>query len=104
MKLVVRHGTGELVVQSQKEFTVLYQRGFIAPDDQVRREGAAPDAPWQRADELPWIRGTAMDEKQDSRRLLGVTIVMMILGLLGVFYIQARAARTHVRPGSARYH
>ncbi len=93
MKLAVRHAGGELVVQSQKEFLVLYRRGFIAADDQVRRVGAPPEVQWQRADELPWIRGSAVDEKKDGRRLLVVTLVMMVLGLCGVFYIQARAAR-----------
>ena len=92
MKLTVRHGEGELEVPSQKEFLVLYQRGFIEPSDLVRRESAAGEGKWVRADELPWIRGSAIDAKQDSKRLFWVTLVMMVLGLLGVAYIQARAA------------
>ena len=92
MKLLVRHGEGELEVPSQKEFLVLYQRGFIEPSDLVKRESKTGEGKWVRADELPWIRGSAIDAKHDQKRLLGVTIVMMILGLLGALYIEARAA------------
>ncbi len=99
MKLVVRHGEGELTFPSQREFLILYQRGFVGPDDSVRREGS--DAKWVRADELPWIRGSALDDKRDGRRLFGVTLVMMILGLLGVFYIQGRAAKLAHPPAAA---
>ena len=98
MKLVVRHGDRELTVPSQKEFLLLYQRGFVGPEDLVRREGAPADVKWVRADELPWIRGTAIDVKKDGRRLFGLTLVLMILGLIGVIYIQARAAQLHKKP------
>jgi len=99
MKLVVRHGEGELVVGSQKEFLVLYQRGFVAPEDLVRREGAGPDVKWVPAGELSWIKGSDLDAKKDSKRLFGITLVMMILGLIGVVYIQARASKlSHKKP------
>jgi len=102
MKLVVRHGDRELTVPSQKEFLLLYQRGFVGPEDLVRREGAPAEVKWVRADELPWIHGTALDVKKDGRRLFGLTLVLMILGLLGVIYIQARAAQLHKKsPASA---
>jgi hypothetical protein len=102
MKLVVRHGGGELTVPSQKEFLVLSPRGFVAPDDLVRREGAGPDVKWVRADELSWIRGSALDAKKDGRRLFGLTLVLMVLGLCGVIYIQGRAAKlSRARPAAA---
>jgi len=101
MKLVVRHGEGELTFPSQREFLILYQRGFVGPDDLVRREGAGPDVKWVRADELPWIRGSALDDKKDGRRLFGVTLVMMLLGLVGVFYIQGRASKIAHSPAAA---
>ena len=53
MKLLVRHAGGELTVGSQKEFLLLWQRGVIAADDMVRREGQER---WTAAGELPWIR------------------------------------------------
>jgi hypothetical protein len=89
MKLIVRHGQGELVVPSQKEFLLLFQRGFIAPDDQVQRDGRGP---WIAAKDLPWIRGTALDEKQDNRRLFGLTLGLMVAGLIAIVWMQAHYA------------
>ena len=89
MKLIVRHGNGELVVPSQKEFLLLFQRGFIAPEDQVQRDGRGP---WVAAGDLPWIRGTALDEKQDNRRLFGLTLGLMVAGLIAIVWMQAHYA------------
>ena len=89
MKLIVRHGEGELVVPSQKEFLLLFQRGFIAPEDQVQRDGRGP---WVAARDLPWIRGTALDEKQDNRRLFGLTLGLMVAGLIAILWMQAHYA------------
>ncbi len=102
MKLLVRHAGGELTVGSQKEFLLLWQRGVIAPDDMVRREGQER---WTAAGELPWIRGMRMDARRDSRRLLWLTVVLMFAGLLAALWIQGRApqlARKSGSPGAVR--
>jgi len=100
MKLIVRHGEGELVVPSQKEFLLLFQRGFIAPEDQVQRDGRGP---WVAAADLPWIRGTALDEKQDNRRLFGLTLGLMVAGLLAIVWLQAHyAGKAKQSPAAAR--
>jgi hypothetical protein len=96
MKLVVRHAGGELTVGSQKEFLLLWQRGVIAPDDQVRREGQER---WTAAGELPWIRGMRMDARRDSRRLLWTTVALMVAGLLAVLWIQGHAPQVAKRAG-----
>jgi hypothetical protein len=102
MKLLVRHAGGELTVGSQKEFLLLWQRGVIAPDDMVRREGQER---WTAAGELPWIRGMRMDARRDSRRLLWLTVALMFAGLLAALWIQGRApqlARKSGSPGAVR--
>ncbi|HKB76924.1 MAG TPA: GYF domain-containing protein [Myxococcales bacterium] len=102
MKLLVRHAGGELTVGSQKEFLLLWQRGVIAPDDMVRREGQER---WTAAGELPWIRGMRMDARRDSRRLLWLTVALMFAGLLAALWIQGRApqlARKSGPPGAVR--
>ena len=102
MKLLVRHAGGELTVGSQKEFLLLWQRGVIAPDDMVRREGQER---WTAAGELPWIRRMRMDARRDSRRLLWLTVALMFAGLLAALWIQGRApqlARKSGSPGAVR--
>ena len=89
MKLLVRHGEGELTVPSQKEFLLLFQRGVIGPDDLVQRDSRGE---WLRAADLPWIRGTAQQDAHDNRRLFWITIGMMVLGLLAILWMQARTA------------
>jgi hypothetical protein len=87
MKLTVRHAQGELVVPSQKEFLQLLQSGIIAPDDEVQREGRGP---WVKAKDLPWIRGTALQDKKDDRRLFFISVLLMVAGLAAIFWLQAR--------------
>lgn len=88
MKLQVRSSGGELTVPSQKEFLLLWQRGIIAPDDLVKRDGIDR---WVPAAELPWIRGMSADARKDGRRLVWITVALMVLGLLAVFYLQNHA-------------
>ena len=95
MKLIVRHAGGELTVPSQKEFLVLVQRGVIAPDDQVQRDGKGP---WVAAQDLPWLRGTALEDKKDDRRLFGLTLGLMVLGLIAVVWMQQH----YGKPGQKR--
>ena len=97
MKLLVRHAGGELIVGSQKEFLLLWQRGVIAADDMVRRDGQEQ---WTAAGELPWIRGIAVERKRDGRRLFWITVALMALGLLGVLFIQAHAGAVARKSGA----
>jgi len=96
MKLLVRHAGGELTVGSQKEFLVLWQRGVIAADDLVRREGQER---WTAAGELPWIHGMRMDARKDSRRLIWLTLVLMLAGLAAAVWIQGHAPQVARRAG-----
>ena len=88
MKLQVKQAGGahELTVGSQKEFLQLYNRGVIAGDDLVLRGER-----WVPAQELPWIRGMHIEIRRDNKRLLWITLAMMLLGLFGVFWIQSHA-------------
>jgi hypothetical protein len=76
----------ELTVASQKEFLQLYKRGVIAADDLVRRGDR-----WVPAGQLPWIAGMALETRRDNKRLFWITVAMMLLGLLGVLWIQSHA-------------
>jgi len=96
MKLLVRHAGGELTVGSQKEFLLLWQRGVIADDDMVRREGQER---WTAASELPWIHGMRMEARKDSRRLLWLTLVLMLAGLAAAIWIQGHAPQVARRVG-----
>ena len=97
MKLEVKQqGAAQgLTVQSQKEFLQLYNRGVIAGDDLVLRGGN-----WVRARELPWIHGMHRDTKRDNRKLLWITLAMMVLGLFGVFWIQSHSAAVARKTGA----
>jgi hypothetical protein len=45
-----------------------------------------------KAADLPWLQGTAQQDKKDSRRLLWITVGMMVLGLFAIAWLQARTA------------
>jgi len=98
MKLQIRSAGGELTVPDQKAFLLLWNRGVIAPDDLVKRDGVER---WVRAADLPWISGTTADNSKDSRRLVWVTVVLMMLGLCLVMYLQ-RTARGRARPAAPK--
>lgn len=89
MKLEVKQqGAAQgLTVQSQKEFLQLYNRGVIAGDDLVMR-----GEKWVRARDLPWIHGMHLETKRDNKKLFWITLAMMVLGLLGVLFIQSHSA------------
>jgi len=97
MKLQVKQAgsSRELTVSSQKEFLQLWNRGVIAADDLVRR-----DDRWVRADELPWIRGMAVDRKRDGKRLFWITLVLMVIGLGAALFIQSHAGALARKSGA----
>jgi hypothetical protein len=97
MKLKVKQAgaDGQLTVGSQKEFLQLFNRGVIAGDDLVLR-----GASWVPAAQLPWIHGMAVENKRDNKRLLWITVAMMVLGLAGVVYIETHAAQVAKRTGA----
>ena len=88
MKLQVKQAGSahELTVGSQKEFLQLWNSGIIAADDLVQRGGT-----WVRAADLPWIHGMAVAKKRDRKQLFWITLLLMVLGLLGVIFIQRQA-------------
>ena len=97
MKLQVKpkDAAQELTVQSQKEFLQLYNRGVIAADDLVLRGER-----WVRARDLPWIHGMHQETKRDNKQLFWITLAMMVLGLVGVFWIQAHSATVARKTGA----
>jgi hypothetical protein len=97
MKLQVKQAgsQGELTVSTQKEFLQLVNRGVITPDDLVLRGDR-----WVPVAQLPWIQGMAVEKKKDNRRLLWITLGMMVLGLIGVFYIEAHAQQIAQKTGA----
>jgi hypothetical protein len=99
MKLQVKQAGGkhELTVESQKEFLQLYNRGVIAGDDLVLRGER-----WVRAQDLPWIHGMRMETRRDNKRLLWITLAMMVLGLLGVIWIQSHAGTVARKSGATQ--
>ena len=97
MKLQVKQAGSkeELTVSSQKEFLQLYQRGVITPDDLVRRGDR-----WVPAGQLPWIAGMALETRRDNKRLFWITVAMMVLGLLGVLWVQSHAGTVARKSGA----
>jgi hypothetical protein len=96
MKLQVKQaGSGELTVGSQKEFLQLFNRGVITPDDLVLRGDR-----WVPASQLPWIHGMAVERKRDNKRLLWITLALMVLGLVGVVYIESHARQIAEKSGA----
>jgi hypothetical protein len=96
MKLTVKQaGTGELTVGSQKEFLQLWNRGVIASDDLVLRGDR-----WVPAAQLPWIQGMKVERRRDNKRLLWITLAMMLLGLVGVLYIESHARQIAAKTGA----
>ena len=97
MKLQVKQAGSaeELTVQSQKEFLQLYKRGIIVADDLVLRGDR-----WIPAGQLPWIQGMAFETRKDNKRLFWITLAMMVLGLLGVVWIQSHAGVVASKSGA----
>lgn len=98
MKLQVKQAGGgtQLTVGSQKEFLQLWNSGVISADDLVLR-----GEKWVPAGELPWIAGMRREARSDSRRLMWITLVLMIVGLAGVLYVQSHASKLVQRSSAA---
>jgi hypothetical protein len=62
MKVYVRHGEGELMFPSFKEFMSMYRLKFVAPDDLVRRENSDR---WVRAGDMPELRGIRDNQRME---------------------------------------
>src|SRR5690349_13785573 len=103
MKLQVKQAGSaqELTVGTQKEFLQLWNSGVIAADDLVLRPGS--DARWVRAADLPWIAGMRREARSDNKRLMWITLVLMVAGLAGVLYVQSHASKL-VKRSSAAVH
>ena len=68
---------------------------MITPDDLVLRGER-----WVPAAQLPWIHGMAVEKKRDNKRMLWITLAMMLLGLLGVLYIETHARQIALKTGA----
>jgi hypothetical protein len=97
MKLQVKQAgsTHELTVGSQKELLQLWNSGILSADDLVQRGGT-----WVRAADLPWIHGMTVARKRDRKQLFWITLALMVLGLLGVLFIQRHADAMARRSGA----
>ena len=98
MKLQVKQAGSatELTVQSQKEFLQLWNSGVISADDLVLR-----GEKWVPAGELPWIAGMRREARSDNKRLMWITLALMVIGLAGVLYVQSHASKLVQRSGAA---
>ena len=97
MKLQVKQAgsSQELTVGSQKELLQLWNSGVLDGDDLVLRGGE-----WVRAGDLPWIRGIAVRERTDRKRLFWITVALMLLALVGVLWLQAHPGAVARRSGA----
>ena len=80
MKIHVRHGDGELVFPSFRDFQNMYRLKFVSPDDLVRRETSDR---WIRARDLPELRALHLYDRSAPARHL-VTGLWLLLGLISL--------------------
>lgn len=80
MKVYVRHGGGELMFPSFKDFQSMYRLKFIAPDDLVRRETSDR---WVPAKDLPELRALHLYDRPAAGRWVG-TAFWLMLGLVAL--------------------
>jgi hypothetical protein len=76
MKVYVRHGGGELMFPSFKDFQTMYRLKFVAPDDLVRRETSER---WVRAGDLPELRN--LRNAEATSRAVTTTVWLTVAGL-----------------------
>lgn len=86
MKYYIRTGQDqELAVASGAQLVVLLRQRFLAPDDQVRREGSTR---WRKLEEIPeyasMIRAERTDRLQFKWICYGVTVVTLASLLYGM--------------------
>lgn len=82
MRVYVRHGDGELMFPSFKEFQAMYRLKFIAPDDLVRRETSER---WSRAGDLPELRGVAEAGRIGRQFTFAVWLMVGLFALVIIF-------------------
>lgn len=85
MKIYVRHGDGELMFPSFREFLSMYNAKFIAPDDLVRREFSDR---WIRAGDMPELRAMHLYQRQDNRRFMRLVMILFLLVIAGIFALR----------------
>jgi hypothetical protein len=84
MKVYVRHGDGELMFPSFKEFQAMYRLKFIAPDDLVRRETSER---WLRAGDLPELRGVVEAGRMGRQFTLLMWLLVGFFALVILFQL-----------------
>lgn len=83
MKIYVRHGDGELMFPSFREFLSMYKAKFIAPDDLVRREFSDR---WIRAGDMPELRSMHLYRRQDLRKFNRL-VLLLFLALVALIFV-----------------
>lgn len=86
-KIHVKTPEGELTFQTWAEFQTMWKHKFIGPDDLVRRGDTS--AKWTRAGDLPELRGMAVRDNKDDRRLFLITLAFLVFGLAIVLALRA---------------
>ena len=86
MKYYIRTGKdGELQVASGAQLVILLRQHFLAPEDEVRREGSTR---WRKLSEIPeyasMIRAERTDKLQFKWILSAVTLVTLASVLYGM--------------------
>ena len=79
MKFYVRHGDGELMFPSFKDFEAMYRLKLVSPDDTVRRENSDR---WSRVGDLPELRLTHSRTYGAGRRFTQAIWLMVGLATL----------------------
>lgn len=90
MKIFVRHGDGELVFPSFRDFQNMYRLKFVSPDDLVRRENSER---WVRASDLPELRTIHLYDRNGVNRYAAAA-VWLTVGLFAVAIVVQMFMRT----------
>ena len=89
MKVYVRHGEGELMFPSFKEFQTMYRVKFVAPDDLVRRENSDR---WVRAGDMPELRGVRDHQRMERHVSAAVWLAVGFFALMVIVRLFASSA------------
>lgn len=101
MKIFVRHGDGELMFPSFRDFQTMYRLKFVGPDDLVRRENSDR---WIPARNLPELRAIHLYDRDGTRPWIKAALWLMLAAFAVAVLLQlvlAPRGRTFDDPPSA---
>jgi hypothetical protein len=99
MKVYVRHGEGELMFPSFRDFADMYRLKFVAPDDLVRRETSSR---WVRAADLPELRVLELGRRGRSRDLRRMLVVVALLSIAAAVVVRLSTLPPGPAPAATR--